>query len=73
MTQLPGTEMEAPQETAAEASENMGSKGFSGRDSWHPKVLHTAENPQSMEKKVSYALWRDGFKQPKKENKLMPT
>lgn len=51
MTQLPGTEMEAPQETAAEASQNMGSQGISGGGSWHPKVLHTAENPQSGEGK----------------------
>lgn len=56
MTQLPGTETSESQEAAAEASENVGSKGFSGRYSQHPQVLRTAENPPSMEKKASSVL-----------------
>lgn len=71
MTRLPRTATEAPQETAAEASENVGSKGVSRGGSWHPKVLHTAENPQSMEKKVSSVTvkrWIQAAKEGKENN-----
>lgn len=71
MTQLPGTATEAPQETVAEASESVGSKGVSGGGSWHPEVLHTAENPQSMEKKGQFCTvkrWIQAAKERKENN-----
>ncbi|OPJ74693.1 hypothetical protein AV530_018243 [Patagioenas fasciata monilis] len=36
----------------------MDKKGFSGGGSWHPKVLHAAENSQRVGKKMPHTGWR---------------